>query len=167
MGLARELGHHGELRNMVIRDKDGNILACSSPPDTRNFDRMIIRNACLASAELEGISFDGSDLQGSNFSHADLYGANLADANFDSCCLVHADLGFTFMHNVSFRNADLRHARFSLNELGGGLSLYQVDFTDANLDAADFTGAEYDDLTIFPARFDPHQCGLRPIIRSN
>jgi uncharacterized protein YjbI with pentapeptide repeats len=54
----------------------------------------------------------------------------------------------------------LTGARFGLDELGGGLRLIGVDFTNAILDGADFTGATYDSGTIFPHGFDPAQRGL-------
>lgn len=147
---------------MKICDRAGNVIAISDPPDSRMFDKMEIRNAFLAGLELEGISFDGSDLQGSDFSGSDLYGANLCDSSFESCTFAHADLRSAFIHNVSFRNADMRCARLSLDELGGELWLNEVDFTGANLDGADFTGAVYDSMTIFPKGFDPTNRGLIP-----
>ena len=147
---------------MEIYDKSGALIATSNPPDARIFDRMIIRNASLAGRELEGISFDGSDLQGSDFTEADLYGAFLCDSNFESCVFTDADLRSAFMHKVSFRHADMRRARLSLNEMGGSLTLNAVDFSNANLDGADFAGAVYDSETIFPQGFNPEERGLRP-----
>jgi uncharacterized protein YjbI with pentapeptide repeats len=144
-----------------ICDKAGNVIATSDPPDTRIFDGMLIRNAFLAGLELEGISFDGSDLRGSDFSGCDLYGAYLCDTNFESCMFAHADLRSAFLFRVSFRNADLRCARLSLDEMGGALSLATVDFSGANLDGADFTGAIYDSMTVFPKGFDPEKRGLK------
>jgi uncharacterized protein YjbI with pentapeptide repeats len=122
---------------------------------------MIIRNALLAGCELEVIHFDGSDLQGSDFSGADLYGAILSDSNFDSCPFVQADLRSAFMYRVSLCNADMRGARFSLDQMGGALVLRSVDFSNANLDEADFTGALYDSDTIFPNGFNPEERGLK------
>jgi len=145
---------------MTISDKAGNLLATSNPPDTRIFDKMVIRNAFLAGMELEGISFDGSDLSGSDFSGSDLYGANLCDSNFESCKFANADLRSSFIRNVSFRDSDLRFARFSLDEMGGELGFHEVNFTGANLERADFTGATYDSMTIFPEGFDPTERGM-------
>jgi uncharacterized protein YjbI with pentapeptide repeats len=144
-----------------IHDRHGNLIATSNPPETRIFDNMVIRKAQLAGRELEGISFDGSDLQGSDFSGADLYGAILTDSNFDSCLFVQADLRSAFMFRVSFRNTDMRGARFSLDQMGGALVLRAVDFSNANLDEADFTGALYDSDTIFPKGFNPEERGLK------
>ncbi len=146
---------------MEIFDKNGNLIATSNPPETRIFDNMVIRNAHLAGRELEVIHFDGSDLQGSDFSGADLYGAILSDSNFDSCQFVKSDLRSAFMFRVSFRTADMRGARFSLDQMGGALVLRAVDFSNANLDEADFTGALYDSDTIFPKGFNPEERGLK------
>jgi uncharacterized protein YjbI with pentapeptide repeats len=147
---------------MEIYDKTGKLIASSSPPDKRVFDNMVIRDACLSNHELEGISFDGSDLQGSDFNGSDLYGANLSDSKCDFCSFVNADLRNSFMFRTSFRNADMRSARFSLDEMGGGLILNSVDFSDANLEGADFTGAIYDSETIFPKGFNPQARGMKP-----
>lgn len=146
---------------MQIYDRNGNLVATSNPAETRILDHMVIRNALLAGRELERISFDGSDLQGSDFSGADLYGAFLSDSNFDSCIFVQADLRSAFMYRVNFRNADMRGARFSLDQMGGALVLRAVDFSNANLDEADFTGALYDSDTIFPNGFNPEERGLK------
>lgn len=146
---------------MQIHDRDGNLIATSNPPETRHFDNMVIRNAQLAGRELEAIHFDGSDLKGSDSSGADLYGAILSDSNFDSCLFVQADLRSVFMYRVSFRNADMRGARFSLDQMGGALVFRTVDFSNANLDEADFTGALYDSATVFPNGFNPEQRGLK------
>jgi len=153
-----------ELKAVEIFDKKGNLIATSNPPGTRIFDNMVIRDASLAGRELEGISFDSSDLQGSDFTGADLYGANLSDSNFDHCSFRAADLRYTHMYRVSFRDADMRGAQFSLDQMGGALHLDAVDFSDANLEEADFTGALYDSDTVFPDGFDSEERGLKPKI---
>jgi uncharacterized protein YjbI with pentapeptide repeats len=146
---------------MTIYDKDCRVIAISNPPESRIFDNMVIHDACLAGLELEGISFDDSDLRGSDFTGTELYGAFLANTNFEGCAMVGADLRFSFIHHVNFRNADLRNARFSLSNVGGGQLIFESDFTNANLDGADFTGASYDSLTIFPEGFDPAERGAQ------
>jgi|HubBroStandDraft_4_1064222.scaffolds.fasta_scaffold97338_2 uncharacterized protein YjbI with pentapeptide repeats len=62
---------------------------------------------------------------------------------------VGADLRCTFMYRTSFRDADMRNARFSLNEMLGPGRLRAVDFSNADLDGADFAGAIYDFETVF------------------
>lgn len=146
---------------MQIFDKNGAPLAKSNPPNKRFFDNMVIRNASLAGLELGGISFEGSYLQGSDFTGADLYGANRADCNLDSCVLVGADLRWAYFFRTSFRNADLRNARFDLSALASPVRLDSVDFSGANLDGADFTEAIYDSETIFPVGFDPEKRGMK------
>jgi uncharacterized protein YjbI with pentapeptide repeats len=145
-----------------IYDKNGKLIATSDPPEKRIFDNMTIREASLAGRELELIHFDGSDLQGSDFTGADLYGAILCDSNFDSCLFTDADLRSAFIYRVSFRRADMRRARFSLDQMGGPLVLRAVDFSNANLEGADFTGAYYDSDTVFPEGFNPGERGLKP-----
>lgn len=139
------------------------MIASSEPPDTRAFDHMTIRGARLTGMNLEGISFNGSDLQGSDFSGSDLYGAFLCDSNFESCRFTQADLRSAFIHNCSFRNADMRSARMGLDEIGGELTLYGADFTNANLEGVDFTAARYDSSTIFPEGFGPAERGMKPV----
>ena len=146
---------------MEIYDQRGKLIATSDPPDTRIFDGMVIRNAFLAGRELELIHFDGSDLWGSDFIGADLYGATLTESNFDHCAFADADLRSAFMYKVSFRHADMRRALFSLDQMGGPLVLRAVDFSDANLEGADFTGALYDSDTVFPVGFNPEARGLK------
>ena len=146
---------------MNICVKEGNVIAVSDPPDSRIFDNMIIRNAFLARMELEGISFDGSDLQGSDFSGSDLYDAFLCDTVFDLCKMVDADLRSGFLFRASFRNADLRGAQLSLNNMAGALCLDEVDFSGANLDGANCIDAIYDLTTIFPDGFDPVIRGMK------
>ena len=145
---------------MEIYDESGNLIASSVPPESRNFDSMVIRNARMVDLKLEGMSFSRSDLSDSDFSGSDLYGSILDETNMSQCKMLGVDLRFSFIEDVSFRGADLRNARFSRDELGGGLVLHAADFTGANLDGADFSGAIYDAATIFPEGFDPEQRGM-------
>jgi uncharacterized protein YjbI with pentapeptide repeats len=145
---------------MDIYDKSGIVIASSVPPESRRFDEMVIRNALMVNLELEGISFSRSDLTGSDFTGSDLYGSFLVETNMSECKMVGVDLRYSHIDDVCFRGADLRNARFSHDELGGRLTLYSADFTDANLEGADFTGAIYGAATVFPEGFDPALWGM-------
>jgi uncharacterized protein YjbI with pentapeptide repeats len=145
---------------MEICDKSGNVIASSVPPESRHFDKMVIRNAWMVSLELEGISFNRSDLSGSDLSGSDLYGSFLSETNMSQCKMQGVDLRYSYIDDVCFRGADLRNARFSKDEVGGGLVLHAVDFTGANLEGADFSGAIYDAATVFSEGFDPGERGM-------
>ena len=145
---------------MKICDQSGKVIASSIPPESRNFDNMVIRNAQMVNLELERISFDRSDLSGSDFTGSDLYGSFLSETNMSGCKMQGVDLRCSYIDGVCFRGSDLRNARFSRDELGGGLTLHAVDFTGANLEGADFSGAIYDSTTAFPEGFDPAQRGM-------
>ena len=145
---------------MKIYNKSGEVIASSVPTESRNFENMLIRGARMVNLELEGISFRGSDLTGSDFTGSDLYGSTLDETNMSCCKMQGVDLRNSYIDGVCFRGADLGNARLSRNELGGGLMLCAADFTDANLDGADFSGAIYDAATVFPEGFDPDQRGM-------
>ena len=142
---------------MVICDKRGRILATSNPPDSRIFDGMTIHNAHLVGVELEGVSFNDSDLRGSDFSGADLYGASFMGANCESCKFVGVDLRSSRLYGASFRNSDLRDACFGLDQMGGAVAISGVDFSNAKLDGADFSGAVHEETTVFPEGFYAHE----------
>lgn len=146
---------------MTIHDGEGNVIATSNPPDSRIFDNSTIQNAALTKLELESISFEGANIENSDFSGSDLYGATFRQAKCDSCKFVDADMRSSSVFDAVFRNSDMRGASFALDNTGCPVLLVGVDFSNSNLDGADFTGAIYDDTTIFPDGFDPASRGLR------
>lgn len=143
---------------MTILDKSGNVLVTAHAG--RDLSEQVLRGAQLAGLELEGFSFDSADLTGADFTDADLYGANFMDACCDDCSFVNADLRGAAFFRASFRRADLRNARLGLNNMLTPSDVSAVDFTDALLEGAEFTGARYDIETKFPGGFDPIQRGL-------
>jgi uncharacterized protein YjbI with pentapeptide repeats len=88
-----------------------------------------LQNVTLAAANLEGADFEGAKLAVCRF-----HGANLRNTNWKR-----AELG-TDKRAVSFENADLRGADFSMAR---GLEWCRAP------------NAVYDDATKFPPRFDP------------
>ena len=145
---------------MEIFDRAGNLVARSEPPNKRWFNEMLIRDPFLAGMEIEGISFQDATLGNGDFTNADLYGANLYGSTFESCSFVNSDLRWSTLFEARFHNCNMRGARFGKSELGGPTWVMQVDFSGSNLDDADFTGAVYDDETVFPEGFDPTGRGL-------
>lgn len=81
---------------------------------------------------------------------ADFTGADLEDCAFRGCDLSEAN----------FSGAVLRRTRFAKDNLDGRTDLSGADLSAAIIEAADFSGAEYDDATKFPPGFDPHQHGM-------
>jgi uncharacterized protein YjbI with pentapeptide repeats len=79
------------------------------------------------------------------------------DAICESCRFVGVDLRSSTLWNASFRNSDLSGASFALDEMDGVLALCGVDFSNANLEDADFSGAVHDETTVFPEGFDPEE----------
>ena len=82
----------------------------------------------------------GVGSKGIDLSHADLRNANLSNAwltrcNFDSACLVGADLHQAFVVGATFRNTDLSDATLWT------MLAPQADFSDAKLHNADLTYA--------------------------
>jgi uncharacterized protein YjbI with pentapeptide repeats len=86
-----------------------------------------------AEANLTGLNLKAVNLQGANLTGANLFVADLRKANLDGANLARVDLG--------------------------GASLHGADLRRANLDGADLRGAKYDDETIWPTNFNPHQAG--------
>ena len=82
-------------------------------------------------------------------------------AILDEASFRRADLRGADLANASCKKADLFGANLGLDELGGPTSVEGTNFTDACLERTDFTGAIYNDRTIFPVGFDPLQRGLR------
>ena len=146
---------------MTIHDGDGNVIATSNPPDSRIFDNAAIQNAALAGVELEGISFDEANLHNCDFTGADLYGARFSQARCDSCKFVNADMRSSSVFDATFQSSDMRGASFALDNTGCPVLLVGVDFSSSNLEGTDFTGAIYDETTVFPEGFDAASRGLR------
>jgi uncharacterized protein YjbI with pentapeptide repeats len=145
---------------MQIFDKHGQLLATSMPDHSRSFYQNDLRHADLRNQEIEGISFDGSDLRGADFSNADLYWAFFGDADCRECIFFGADLSGAIFQDANLQGADFRKAKLTNDNLGGPTDLRGANLTNILADDTDFTGATYDDLTVFPIGFDPAKRGL-------
>ena len=114
--------------------------------------------ADLSQSQLEGANLFQANLIGSIMTGAMLKGANLAEANLNgailqNATLVGADLRQADLNWVDFSRADLRQAQLQQARLGW------AKLTDAQLAGADFTGAWYNEHTIWPEGFSPEEAG--------
>ena len=134
--------------------------------DLRNVDftNTIIRNADLSYTNLEGKSFQNIDIRGINFTGANMKNTDLRDAIIsktiqfsgpdcsDSDLVRNSYKNFKCISYVvknestrtNFSNADLEYAKFGNFNSNQSQSLSFVDFTNANLNNANF----YDILLI-------------------
>jgi uncharacterized protein YjbI with pentapeptide repeats len=109
----------------------------------------------LSDVKLRGLDFLGSRMEGVILDDADLTNANLKGC----------DLYWGFLCGINLTNANLENAKLN------GANLKDANLTGSNLCGTDFgadafgkfpelsntnfTGATYDDLTVFPDSFDP------------
>ncbi len=135
--------------------------------DISNLNDLVLRNANFENLNLEGWSLDNTYCMNSNFYNADLYGAFLAYCDFSNCDLRNADLRGICADRTIFWKSDLRGTNFSINNLGGANYFNNCDFSDMNWDKnTKFTGAFYDQYTIFPKTFIPEEYGMQLKISS-
>jgi uncharacterized protein YjbI with pentapeptide repeats len=98
-----------------------------------------LSNADLVSANLQKARLKKSTLTSSSLAGAKLQGCNFSEAQLDSCDFSNYDDstgGQTIIENTTFRKANLTRAQFRGVDFSHG-----VDFTDAVLDEANFSGA--------------------------
>jgi len=102
---------------------------------------------------LRGADLRGTDLRGANLRGADLGGTYLRGADLRDADLRDADLRGTYLRGTDLRGANLRGAVL------GGAYLRGADLRSADLGGADLRDARYDQLTLWPAGFDPVAAG--------
>ena len=99
-----------------------------------------LSSANLSNADLEKATLTSANLESANLSEARLSGANLESAN-----LKNANLEDVSISGANFDNADLRNANLAIDYIRSSTS---------------FKRAKYNNLTIFPADFDPEERGM-------
>ena len=92
-----------------------------------------------------------ADLTSANLVYADLTGANLYNAN-----LLDANLYYANLTNANLFGADLFVANLANANLSGANLFSAVDWQKAY----DWTGATYNDATIFPEGMNPEKYGM-------
>lgn len=139
-----------------------------------NLAQACLRNACLDSANLCNAILVESDLTRAYLREAKLTNANLSGATLDKADLYNANLSRANLQGANFRRADLYNANLSGADLRGA-NFSQADLSNANLsdakiglppspgfapptgwrDRTSFSGATYNDKTIWPNGIDP------------
>jgi len=119
----------------------------------------------LGRSEFEGASWEGvtlydAQLNGKNFMNANLYWAGFFKANLDGANFENAVLQGVNLNAASCLKTNFRGANLGQDNLGGSSSLQGTDLTGAILNHAIFTGAQYDDETVFPKGFSPKSHGM-------
>jgi hypothetical protein len=105
-------------------------------------------NTALGSVSLNRVNLYTINLQG-----ADLEGANLKNSY-----LKGSWLGFANLRRADLRNADLRYTTLN-HTLMDYSDLRGADLREAGIAGPHFVGAKYNNLTQFPADFDPREYG--------
>ncbi len=124
--------------------------------DGEVLSRIDFRNANLTEASFVRANLYGANLQNADLVRAKLCGSSLKNANLTQTNLQKANLQFT-----DFSRANLAGANFTDADLrGADLSTAQLEDEDPQQGAADFTGAAYDQFTLFPKGIDPITLGL-------
>lgn len=116
--------------------------------DKADLDNAVLRRADLSKANLAGANLRtanlaGANLEGANLAEANLIMANLSEANLAEANLEGANLIMTNLEGASLIGANL-----------SGTNLILANQMKANLERA-----RYNDLTRWPANFDPIPTG--------
>lgn len=114
----------------------------------------------LQGAVLEGFAAPLAQMQGLNLSGAKLYWASLGDADLSFANFSGADLRGATLDGAICRQTNFRDANLGRDNLNGRTSLKSADLTGAILDGAILSDVVYDNVTKFPAGFDPRKHGL-------
>lgn len=109
-----------------------------------NFSKSSLRNAGFVGADLSN-----AKLQGALLMNAYLMRAMLKDCNFEDAVLVGADFTCADLTGANLSNSDVRFCSFK------GATLKGADLGVINAESADWSGAIYDERTVWPTGFDP------------
>jgi len=118
--------------------------------DESVWDRSIITNVDFYSSFFWHSSFFEADLKSVLF-----YDTDSTDNIFDKVKFNDVTFRGGSLDGSVFRESKLSNVHFGKNNLGGEVSLRNVDFTDATFENVSFRGALYDRSTKFPHSFRP------------
>ncbi len=122
--------------------------------DGEVLSRVDFSNANLTEANFVRANLYGANLQKADLTQAQLYGAILKNANLTQAKLQQANL-----QSTDFSRASLAAANFSDADLRGA-DLSSAQLEDPQQGAANFSGAVYDQFTLFPQGVDPVKLGF-------
>ena len=117
------------------------------------------KGANFKNAEMYGVSLIGANIEGGDFTDADIGGVDLRNSNLEKAKLTGIKIQGTNFDGANLKNADfsgayLENARFQNTNVSG------ADFTGVTFVSTNFTGATYDDDTIWPDGFNISDHGL-------
>ncbi|MCF2971308.1 pentapeptide repeat-containing protein [Synechococcus sp. Nb3U1] len=119
----------------------------------------ILTFAYAQKANLSGAYVGGSDLEGIDLSLANLYGSYFPGSNLRGAYLESANLQRSIFQGANLERARLKGADLRQTDLRGA-NLIGADLRDIHIEETFWSGAIYDQTTLFPADFNPEQLGL-------
>lgn len=139
-----------------------------------------LTGACLREAKLTKANLSNATLNKADLSEANLGSANLQGATFKLTKLFSANLSKADLRRATFTRADLFNANLAETDLRGAAFTQQTDLSGANLggaqigpprsgfapptgwgDQTSFSGAIYNDETIWPDNVNPSEYGAK------
>lgn len=145
---------------IIYRIDGSTLIEYDGMPSRINWESVSFRRAQLSHLDRSATFAQGADFSGSDMTGVDLYWATLIECKLSHCLLSASCLQGCNLTRSDFSNADLRKAQLDFNALGTLTRLEGADFSGAQLAGAVFTRATYDDLTRFPATFNPASHGM-------
>ncbi|HEX9062340.1 MAG TPA: pentapeptide repeat-containing protein [Clostridia bacterium] len=111
----------------------------------------VFRSLDLSEGDYAGIDFSFADLRNSNLSKSNLNGSELIGTRFNNCILDRANISVSFIYGADFSGCSLKYTDFFWVQGNKGISkdgewecpgYFNVNFTDADLEGADFERAD-------------------------
>lgn len=125
-----------------------------------NIDDAKLIGCILTNAYMEGASFCDSILDHANLENADLYMCFLLNTSLRHTNLSNALMLGTNLQDANLYGANLTKANLGLSNIGSRTKLQGANLSETIILDTDFTGAEFDNKTIFPKNFNPMTSGM-------
>ena len=128
-----------------------------------NLQSADLRYTGMMDADLTNAHFYLANLSWANLSNANLSGGYLVDANLTNAVIANANLTSANLQNANLANTRLTNANFSYANLKNANLSNTLEFHDAGWHSANFTGATYNQFTIFPTSDECWNCDFDPV----